>query len=122
MYLGGRSDDHGKCWPERKTIASDLESSHSTVKMVLNELIASEYLSKEKRYRNDSSTSNLYTVHQKNTVSPVKERLCFFDEPRVKSLWPVQKDSLYLRFSTENRNNPIQTRSILRNSFIKHYC
>ena len=63
MYLKERSDGHGKCWPGIKTIASDLELSRSTVKRALNELVASGYLIKEKRYRpNGSSTSNLYTI------------------------------------------------------------
>ena len=64
MYLKDRSDRQGKCWPGIKTIASDLELSRSTVKRALNELVASGYLIKEKRYRpNGSSTSNLYTIH-----------------------------------------------------------
>ena len=63
MYLKDRSDGQGKCWPGIKTIASDLELSRSTVKRALNELVASGYLIKEKRYRsNGSSTSNLYTI------------------------------------------------------------
>lgn len=64
MYLKDRSDAQSKCWPGIRTIGRDLKLSRSTVKRALNELTSKGYLTKEKRYRpNGSSTSNLYTVH-----------------------------------------------------------
>ena len=64
MYLKDRSDGQGKCWPGIRRIGEDLKLSRSTVKRALGELAARGYLSKERRYRaNGSSTSNLYTIH-----------------------------------------------------------
>jgi len=63
MNLRDRADANGNCWPSINTIARDLGLSRSTVKRALNELVASGYLKKELRYReNGSKTSNLFTI------------------------------------------------------------
>ena len=63
IYLKNRSAVSGSCWPGVKTIASDLGLSRSTVKRALNELESTGWIQKERRYReNGSSTSNLYTI------------------------------------------------------------
>ena len=63
MYLHDRADSEGKCWPEIKTIASDMRLSRSTVKRALTDLEQHGYLQKIPRHRdNGSSTSNLYAL------------------------------------------------------------
>lgn len=63
IYLKGRADPSGSCWPGIKTIAADLGLSRSTVKRALNELVQMGYLTKSARYRsNGSHTSNLYRL------------------------------------------------------------
>ena len=68
MYLRDRSDAEGKCWPGIKTIASDMKLSRSTVKRAVSDLEKAGYLVKAPRYRpNGSSTSNLYTVKERES-------------------------------------------------------
>ncbi len=63
MYLKDRSNAEGECWPAIKTIARDTSMSVSTVKRALNDLLKSELLRKEYRYReNGSNSSNRYYV------------------------------------------------------------
>lgn len=61
VYLKGRSDKEGKCFPSVKTIAHDLDISESTVKRALKELESKEYIKKVARFReNKGNTSNMY--------------------------------------------------------------
>jgi DNA-binding transcriptional MocR family regulator len=63
MYLKGRANKDGICWPAVRTIARELHLSRATVQRALRELQASGWLVKENRYRdNGSSTSNLYRI------------------------------------------------------------
>lgn len=61
MYLKGRCDREGKCFPSINTIASDLDISTSTVKRALRELESHGYIKKVARFReNKGNTSNMY--------------------------------------------------------------
>ena len=63
MYLKDHADRQGRCWPGIKTIAAELNLSHSTVKRALNDLCQVGLISKEPRWReNGSFTSNLYCI------------------------------------------------------------
>lgn len=70
MYLKDRSSAARACWPSVKRIASDLNTSPTTVKRALGELERAGYVAKTPRHRqNGSCTSNLYTV----SVEPKKK-------------------------------------------------
>jgi DNA-binding MarR family transcriptional regulator len=63
MYLRGRSDKDGGCWPSVGTISSELSLSRSTVKRALADLKKAGFLRAEPRYReNGSRSSNLYVT------------------------------------------------------------
>ncbi len=63
MYLRDRADDKGCCWPSIRTIGRELGLSRSTVQRALKDLMASGFLTKEARYReNGSHSSCLYTI------------------------------------------------------------
>ena len=63
MYLYNMAVSTGQCWPGIRTIAADLALSRSTVKRALADLEKRGYIEKERRYRdNGSSTSNLYKL------------------------------------------------------------
>ena len=63
MYLQNMAVSSGQCWPGIRTIAADLGLSRSTVKRALADLEKHGYIEKERRYRdNGSSTSNLYKL------------------------------------------------------------
>lgn len=59
MYLKDRTGNGLDCWPAVNTIAADMSLSRSTVKRALNDLVKTELIKKEPRYRkNGSNTSN----------------------------------------------------------------
>ena len=63
MYLKDHADKQGRCWPGIRTIAAELDMSHSTVKRALDDLCKEGLISKEPRWReNGSYTSNLYKI------------------------------------------------------------
>ncbi len=63
LYLHGRADAEGKCWPGVKRIAADLRLSRRTAQRALADLERCGYIRRDERYRdNGSRTSNLYTV------------------------------------------------------------
>ena len=63
LYLHGRADAEGKCWPGVKRIAADLRLSRRTAQRALSDLESAGYIRRDERYRdNGSRTSNLYTV------------------------------------------------------------
>ena len=65
MYLRDRSNKQGQCWPGIKTIAKDLNLSHSTVKRALDDLCKADLVEKTRRKReNGSLTSNLYSLKE----------------------------------------------------------
>lgn len=69
MYLKGRCDRKGKCFPSINTIASDLDLSTSTVKRALRELESHGYIKKVARFReNKGNTSNMYFLKIENSA------------------------------------------------------
>jgi DNA-binding MarR family transcriptional regulator len=67
MYLRGRANTDGQCWPAVGTIGRELSLSRSTVKRALWDLERAGYLAREPRYRdNGSSSSNLFVLRRPN--------------------------------------------------------
>ncbi|MEG2081535.1 MAG: helix-turn-helix domain-containing protein [Oscillospiraceae bacterium] len=61
MYLSGRADKDGKCYPAIPTIAREIKLSKSTVKRAIADLEKAGYLTHENRYRQSGAkSSNLY--------------------------------------------------------------
>lgn len=69
MYLKGRCDREGKCFPSINRIAKDLDLSTSTVKRALRELESHGYIKKVARFReNKGNTSNMYFLKIENST------------------------------------------------------
>lgn len=66
MCLKDHANKDNKCWPGIKTIASELNLSHSTVKRALDDLYRAGLVTKTSRKRgNGGNSSNLYELtHQ----------------------------------------------------------
>lgn len=63
MYLRGRANAEGTCYPAIGTIARELKLSRSTVKRAIGDLTASGHLCKEQRWReNGGKSSCLYRL------------------------------------------------------------
>lgn len=63
FYLINRANKDLTCFPGIKTIAADCNMSHRTVRRALDDLVASGFVKKEARYRdNGGQSSNLYTL------------------------------------------------------------
>lgn len=63
MYLDGRANKQGQCWPSIPTIARELKLSVSTVKRALHDLENTGHLCREQRYRESGGKSSLlYTL------------------------------------------------------------
>lgn len=58
MYLCGRANPKGECWPAIGTIAKELHLSRSTVKRALHDLEQNSFIRREMRYRENGSTSS----------------------------------------------------------------
>lgn len=63
MYLKERANKEGICWPAVSTMSRELSLSRSTIQRALRELERTGWLVKERRWReNGSSSSNRYSV------------------------------------------------------------
>ena len=63
FYLINRANKDLTCFPAIKTIAADCNMSDRTVRRALDDLVASGFVKKEARYRdNGGQSSNLYTL------------------------------------------------------------
>ena len=63
MYLDGRANKQGQCWPAIPTIARELKLSVSTVKRALHDLERAGHIRREQRYRESGGKSSLlYTL------------------------------------------------------------
>jgi len=63
FYLINRANKDLTCFPGIKTIAADCNMSDRTVRRALDDLVASGFVKKEARYRdNGGQSSNLYTL------------------------------------------------------------
>ncbi len=58
MYLKDRADKDGKCYPAIGTIARDLKLSRSTVKRAIADLVKSDQIRKEQRWRENGGKSS----------------------------------------------------------------
>lgn len=68
LYLRGRANKEGVCWPAVPTMARELKMSQSTVRRALHDLIKEDFLAVEKRYRpSGADSSNRYVL-----VNPTK--------------------------------------------------
>lgn len=62
LYLRGRANKEGVCWPAIPTIARDLKMSQSTIRRALRDLVREGFLVIEGRQReNGADSSNQYT-------------------------------------------------------------
>ena len=59
IYLDGRANSKGECWPSIGRIASDLKLSRRTVIRALNDLRGAGLVTTEQRYRKDGGKSSL---------------------------------------------------------------
>lgn len=58
IYLSGRANQDGICWPSIPTIAKDLKLSESTVHRAINDLRKAKLLQTEQRYRENGGCSS----------------------------------------------------------------
>ena len=65
MYLQGRANKDGQCWPALRTISRDLKLSVRTVQRGITDLKQAGYLETEQRYRQSGTKSSLlFTVRK----------------------------------------------------------
>lgn len=63
LYLRGRANKEGVCWPAIPTMARELKMSESTVRRGVRDLEKAGFLSVEERFRwNKADSSNLYVL------------------------------------------------------------
>ena len=63
LYLRGRANKEGVCWPAIPTMARELKMSESTIRRALRDLIREGFLVIEERQReNGADSSNKYTL------------------------------------------------------------
>lgn len=63
LYLRGRANREGVCWPAIPTIARELKMSESTVRRGVRDLQKAGFLAVEERFRwNRADSSNKYTI------------------------------------------------------------
>ena len=63
LYLRGRANKEGFCWPAVPTIARDLKMSESTITRALRDLVREGFLKIEERQRESgANSSNIYSL------------------------------------------------------------
>ena len=63
LYLRGRANKEGVCWPAIPTMARELKMSQSTIRRALRDLVREGFLVVEERQReNGSDSSNMYIL------------------------------------------------------------
>ena len=66
MYLAGRANKEGECWPAIPRIAAELKLSQSTIRRALKDLRKAGLLETEQRYRTKGGKSSLlYKLRRK---------------------------------------------------------
>ena len=58
LYLRGRANKEGFCWPAVPTIARDLKMSESTIRRALRDLVREGFLVIEERQRESGADSS----------------------------------------------------------------
>lgn len=63
LYLRGRANKEGVCWPAIPTMARELKMSSSTIRRALQDLVREGFLMIEERKRESGAdSSNIYTI------------------------------------------------------------
>lgn len=63
LYLRGRANKEGVCWPAIPTMARELKMSESTIRRALRDLVREGFLIIEERQRDSGAdSSNLYLL------------------------------------------------------------
>jgi hypothetical protein len=62
VRLADSANDAGECWPKRRTIARDCETSVRTVERKIEYLVEHGFVAKSARFRGGRRTSNLYIL------------------------------------------------------------
>lgn len=63
LYLRGRANREGVCWPAISTMAKELKMSESTIRRALRDLVREGFLKIEKRQRaSGADSSNRYCL------------------------------------------------------------
>ena len=63
LYLRGRANKEGVCWPAIPTMARELKMSQSTIRRALRDLVQEGLLVIEERKRESGAdSSNIYTI------------------------------------------------------------
>ena len=63
LYLRGRANREGMCWPAIPTMARELKMSQSTIRRALRDLVREGFLVVEERQReNGADSSNCYYI------------------------------------------------------------
>ena len=63
LYLRGRANKEGVCWPAIPTMARELKMSQSTIRRALRDLVQEGFLVIEERQRDSGAdSSNLYLL------------------------------------------------------------
>ena len=63
LYLRGRANREGVCWPAIPTIARELKMSESTIRRALRDLVQEGFLKVEERQRESGAdSSNKFTL------------------------------------------------------------
>lgn len=63
LYLRGRANKEGVCWPAIPTMARELKMSESTIRRALRDLVQEGFLVIEERKReNEADSSNMYAL------------------------------------------------------------
>ena len=79
LYLRGRANREGVCWPAISTMARELKMSESTVRRGVRDLEKAGFLTVEERFRwNKADSSNLYVLGKRkiNRRLARREKLC----------------------------------------------
>ena len=65
LYLRGRVNKEGFCWPAIPTMARELKVSESTIRRALRDLVQEGFLEKKKKQReNGANSSNNYFLNR----------------------------------------------------------
>ena len=63
LYLRGRANKEGVCWPAVPTMARELKMSESTIRRALRDLVQEGFLKVEERQRESGAdSSNKFTL------------------------------------------------------------
>lgn len=63
LYLRGRANKEGFCWPSVPTMARELKMSESTIRRALRDLVQEGFLKVEERQRESGAdSSNKFTL------------------------------------------------------------